>query len=122
MHADVIIAKYIHYMFTYAHVRTHARTHVRDVPALAHRYTRWNDENAAETCDRVFFSMSGINSYFAMRTLGSDAIFAAGSFVFVGIFVSFHTRSAVLGILGILQVRTTINHTQVPLRRGRCGC
>ena len=39
-----------------------------------------------------------------MRTLTSDAVFAGGSFVFVGIFVSFHTRSAVLGILGILQV------------------
>ena len=26
-------------------------------------YPRWNDAAAAETCDRVFFSLSGVNSY-----------------------------------------------------------
>ena len=59
---------------------------------------------AQESCNRVFFHFSGINGYFSTKTLSSDAVFAGGSFLFVAIFISFHTRSAVLGVLGILQV------------------
>ena len=56
------------------------------------------------TAVKYDIGMGTTTRYFAMRTLTSDAVFAGGSFIFVGIFVSFHTRSAVLGILGVLQV------------------